>query len=363
MIYIVFFILFFAVIRFGVAFINFVFWQPLTGNKLPGNILVSVLVPARNEENNLPVLLNCLVNQSHKNIEVLVYNDFSDDNTPNIVKKFTSTDNRVKLINPDILPLGWLGKNNACYKLAQQAKGSFYLFLDADVTINNNGISELVAYTIKHKLSLLSVFPQQIMQTPGEWATVPFMNMVLLSLLPLIFVQRSSFSSLSAANGQCMLFNAGCYIKYQPHSVMRNQKAEDIAIARWLKKQNLKIACIASTNIVKCRMYTSYKQGVNGFSKNITAFFGNNFLLAFFYWLITTLGFVFIFIYLPIWVFALYVFVAIATRTLISVTSRQNVINNIIYTVHQQITFFLILFFALKNKIYKNYKWKGRNIY
>src|SRR5690606_28081384 len=137
------------------------------------------------------------------------------------------------------LPKGWLGKNNACHNLAQHAKGKYLLFLDADVRVGDSIIKNTVSFTKKHKLGLLSIFPMQIMETLGEQSTVPNMNYILLSLLPLLLVRNTNFSSLAAANGQFMHFHAEIYPQTLPHQRMKNSKVEDIKIARFYKKNSI----------------------------------------------------------------------------------------------------------------------------
>ena len=95
--------------------------------------LVSVLIPARNEEKNIGLMLDDLLSQDYGNLEIIVFNDQSDDSTDKIVTEYTISDRRVRLINSPGLPQGWLGKNFACYSMATEATGSFFLFLDADV--------------------------------------------------------------------------------------------------------------------------------------------------------------------------------------------------------------------------------------
>jgi glycosyltransferase involved in cell wall biosynthesis len=363
MIYIALFILFIALIRLFTALMNFIFNQPLStyGSEYKG--LVSVLIPARNEENNIGNILNDIANQSYGNIEVIVFNDMSTDNTAEIVKSYSLKDSRIRLINSDGLPENWLGKNYACHSLASQAKGEYLLFLDADVSITGDVIEKAVLSANKFKLGLLSVFPVQIMITKGEKITVPNMTNILLSLLPLIFVRISWFSSHSAANGQFMLFEKETYLKFLPHKKFSMNKVEDIEIARFYKKNKIKIACITGVNDIKCRMYTGFNEAVNGFSRNVVNFFGNSFTLAVLYWLVTTFGFIFVLIALPVEVFILYLTMIVLTRIMISLSAKQKISDNFLYAVPQQFSLGLFIFKAVSNKLNKNLEWKGRSIY
>lgn len=362
MIYIAYFILFFSIIQLLVAFVNLLFRHNFSKVKTDYSELVSVLIPARNEEKNIANILNDLQNQDYHNIEIIVFNDQSTDKTEEIVAEFSKKDSRVKLINSNGLPEGWLGKNYACYSLSKYANGKFFLFLDADVSVSNDIIINTISHSIKHKLGLLSIFPKQIMMTIGERITVPNMNFILLSLLPLILVRKSTYSSLSAANGQFMLFNSSIYFDANPHELMKADKVEDIEIARYFKNTNIPVACLTGNDTIKCRMYEGYSEAVNGFSKNVINFFGKSFIVATLFWLVTTFGFIAIIASFSPMLSILYLITIIATRVFISIVSRQNILLNLMLVIPQQITMGIFIYKAFINTTKKQYQWKGRNI-
>jgi glycosyltransferase involved in cell wall biosynthesis len=362
MVYFAYSIVVFALVQLMIAIANLIFETKLPPGKAPCNALVSVLIPARNEEENIGFVLKDLMHQDYKNIEVIVFNDQSGDRTAEIIEQYALLDNRIKLINSAALPDGWLGKNFACYSLSTMAKGEYLLFLDADVRLSNNVIINAISYALHYQLGLISIFPKQIIKSRGEKITVPTMNYILLSLLPLILVKKLKFPSIAAANGQFMLFNAGIYASLAPHKRMKNNKVEDIAIARFLKKEKQHIACLLGDDTIRCRMYTGFNDAVNGFSKNVTAFFGNSFFLSLLFWLITTFGFLIVFFFLPFAFFIAYIVVYLLTRIIISWISEQKVFDNILYSFAQQIVCGLFIFKAIINKFNKNYQWKGRSV-
>jgi glycosyltransferase involved in cell wall biosynthesis len=349
----------FAAIQLIVAFVNVVS-QPRFHKKSDADDLVSVLIPARNEEQNISNLLTDLQHQTYKNLEILVFDDQSTDRTAELVSDMAKYDNRIRLITSTGLPESWLGKNYACHSLAQQASGKYLLFLDADVRAEQLLISRTIRYSKKRKMKLLSIFPTQKMHSMGEKAVVPIMNYILLTLLPLVLVLRSKFSSLAAANGQFMLFEAKAYKKLNPHELLKAEKVEDIKIAQLFKKQHLKVACVSNNNDVSCRMYTNYNESIEGFSKNIVMFFGNSYLLAFAFWLVTTFGFIVVLVALPLKFFILLNVIAIVTRIFVSIASNQNSIQNLLFLIPQQLNIGIILFKSIINKKNKAYQWKGR---
>ena len=361
MVHLAYFVLAFAILQLIVATLNIIFIQKFKNN-YNENELISVLIPARNEEKNIGNILKDLLNQPYKNLEIIVFNDQSTDTTSQIVENYQKIDNRIKIINSTNLPDGWRGKNFACYQLAKNANGKFFLFLDADVRIFNNIIPLSVRYLKQKKLKMLSIFPKQQMLSFGEKITVPLMNYILLTLLPLFLVKISKFSSLAAANGQFILFDAQTYKNLQPHLNLKNKTVEDIQIARLYKKQKQKIACLVGKKDIQCRMYTSYIEAIEGFSRSISSFFGNSLILATFFWFVTTFGFLFIIISLtPIYLF-FYIFIVLITKIFVSLASNQNILQNILYFPINQFVIAIVIIKAFTNKLNKNFQWKGRKI-
>lgn len=353
----------FTIIQLLVVLANVIFEPKLPKGRLEKNILISVLIPARNEEDNIALVLNDLIYQEYENIEVIIFDDQSTDQTTNIIKKYALLDSRIHLMESKGLPTGWLGKNYACYSLAEKAKGDFYLFLDADVRICGDIIISAVAYANRFNLSLLTIFPEQIIKSKGEKATVPNMNYILLSLLPLMLVRKSKNPSFAAANGQFMLFNSEAYKAFSPHERMKDNKVEDIAIARFFKKNNLNVACLLGNKTIQCRMYTNFNNAVNGFSKNVIAFFGNSYTVAVLFWITITFGFIAIFLVFPVPILLFYILIYLMIRIFISRISNQNVFDNLLFIFPQLISCGLFIYKAFLNKFSKKYEWKGRSIH
>jgi glycosyltransferase involved in cell wall biosynthesis len=362
MIYAAYFILAFTTVQLLVALVNLLFSQPHPAVAKPGNELVSVLIPARNEEKNIGNLLTDLLNQDYRHLEIILFNDQSTDNTLQIIKQYAQADSRIKYIDSQSLPGGWLGKNFACHSLSEQANGKYFLFVDADVRIGKLIIEKTLGHLIKYELGLLSVFPRQMMKTLAEKMTVPNMNYILLSLLPLILVRKSSKTSLAAANGQFMLFHAKTYRGIKPHESLKDSKVEDIEIAKLLKRRNKKVACLVGSHEISCRMYRTFKEAVNGFSRNVIMFFGKSFIFALFFWLVTTFGFIVVYCSFSLPLFFAWLAVAIFTRIIISVISYQPVFQNLVLAIPQQITMGIFILKAFTKKMKKQYTWKGRNI-
>jgi cellulose synthase/poly-beta-1,6-N-acetylglucosamine synthase-like glycosyltransferase len=362
MTWLAYFILAFTFIQFVVSLVNLLTdtHLPYTG-KRPGRT-VSVLIPARDEERNIGNILNDLKSQPFQNIEVIVFNDQSTDRTSEIVRAFARADSRFRLIDSDHLPAGWLGKNHACHSLAKAASGDYLLFLDSDVRVSGNLIGDAIAYAEQSDSGLVSIFPMQRIITSGEWATVPNMNYILVSLLPLVLVRKTGFPSLAAANGQFMLFKGDAYRQFYPHEMLKNNKVEDILTARFFKKQGLSVSCLLGDERISCRMYSGFSDSVNGFSKNVAEFFGGSYILTILFWLLTTFGFLAVLVFLPFRIFIVYLAMYLATRVLISLSGEQDVFKNLVWVLPLQLSMGLFIVKSLTNRFNKKYLWKGREI-
>ncbi len=352
----------FVAVRLLIAAINLFTRQWLKEGVAMSNGKVSILIPARNEAHNLGMLLNSIMNQSYPNWEVLVYDDLSEDDTAKVVHSFRKKDIRIRLIRGKELPKGWLGKNFACHQQALQATGQYFLFLDADVMLEKNLVNDSLAHIQKHKLDLLSIFPQQIMKTWGEKVSVPVMNWVLVSLLPLILTRKSTWPAFAAANGQHMLFKGNTYRKHQFHKLFRAKAVEDIAIARYMKQKMLRIHTLLSNGQIKCRMYNSLNEALQGFSKNVLAFFGNNLPTAIIIVLVTTLGVVPIYLSLGLDIALIFLLFTLIIRIVAAYISRQNVLNILITAPVQQVVFCIMVTVAIHKRLTRKNIWKGRII-
>lgn len=362
MIYIAYFILIFTGLQFLIAFLNVVFRSNYNVYKTTANNLISVIIPVRNESGKIEHLLHDLTHQSYRNLEIIVVDDDSDDNTREIVSEKTIADSRIQLINSELPDNSWLGKNHACYQGAKTAKGKYLFFLDADVRLKPEAISSITGYFEKKRPVFLSVFPKQILKNSEVKKVVPIMNYILLSLLPLFLVRRSGFSSISAANGQFMFFDTDIYRAFEPHKRFKHEKVEDIQIARFLKKKKMKIACLTGNDDISCRMYENYDEAMQGFSKNVAAFFGNSYLLAIIFWFMTFTGIIWIVCFLQWFFTPIYIVLTIGTRVFISVTSRQKIADNILLHYTQLYNLGLLIKKSIQHKKNKTYQWKGRNI-
>lgn len=357
------FLFIFGLVRLAVSVVNWVarLYLPEASEKGVGPV-VSVLIPARNEEKNIANLLSDLQSLSYPSLEILVYDDLSTDRTADIVQRFATARHPVRLIPGIPPPIGWLGKNWACYRLSLVSTGKKLLFLDADVRIKGEVITRALTYMHNYQLQLLSVFPTQRMPSWGSRLAVPLMNWILLSLLPLPLVRLSSHPALSAANGQFLFFEAGTYRRLCPHRLFKNNRVEDMAIMKKYKEERLPVATLLGGKEVCCTMYTTLAEAVEGFSKNIFQFFGGSGFIASLFGLLTTVAPFYLFGFMGGMWGGFYVCVVLLNHLFVTWASHQSVKTTLGLLIPRQFIFLYILYSAFVKRKRKSLRWKGRYI-
>lgn len=261
--------------------INRLFLPALSKRTMPlGDPLVSVLVPMRNEERNVDVLIKSLRNSSYGHTEFIILNDQSTDGTQEELERKISGDSRFTILQGKELPDGWVGKVHACHQLQQAASGDFLLFVDADVRFRPKAIEQSLALLQQKKAHLLTGFPAFDVSPFLSKLLVPMLHFVILFHLPLALANYTKFKAATAANGMWMMFERDSYQKIGGHRAVQNSLVEDVHIAREMKAQGFKVVLANITMSVKCRMYDTNAEVWEGFLKNSYAGIGRSPLLA-----------------------------------------------------------------------------------
>ncbi len=202
--------------------------------------LVSVLIPARNEETKIGLSLAALVLQRYAPMEILVLDDDSGDNTLEVIRSFEQRDDRIRVIQGEELPDGWIGKNWACHQLYNKAKGDHLLFMDADTILAPGAITASMHQSRSQSADLLTVMPKRMTGCIAEKLMYPFLDWFLFSWLPMRAAHKRKNSYLSASFGQFMLFKKESYNKIGGHYSIWNNPLDDFSLGRMVKKSGLK---------------------------------------------------------------------------------------------------------------------------
>ncbi len=229
---------------------------------------VSVIVPARNEQAGLRACLESIVAQTRIDFEVIVVDDGSIDRTRDIAESFSG----VQVVRPSSLMPGWSGKNNAVASGARVARGEWLLFTDADTVHLPGSLARAVNEAKVNGVALLSFSPEQ--EVCGFWER---------AVMPVIFAELASrfrpadvsdpASSLAAANGQYLLITRGAYDAVGGHEAIASSLLEDVALARAVKSSGRKILFRYGGDSVRTRMYRSFSQLREGWTKNLALLF------------------------------------------------------------------------------------------
>jgi glycosyltransferase involved in cell wall biosynthesis len=230
--------------------------------------VVSVIIPARNEEACLGGCLESLVAQTGVPFEIIVVDDHSTDRTREIAASFPN----VRVIEAGPLPSGWTGKNNAVTTGARQASGQWLLFTDADTVHLPGSIARALAEAGENAAELLSYSPEQIAVSFWEMATLPVVFAELARQYPPSKVS-DPLSAIAAANGQFILIRRDTYETVGGHASIAGNILEDVALARAVKSSGRKIRFRYAADAVCTRMYRNYAQLRDGWTKNLALVF------------------------------------------------------------------------------------------
>ena len=268
-----------------IAIVNLLTWcRPIgeTSDNLTQRI--SVLIPVRNEEHNIRECLEQVYASDISPFEVIVYDDNSTDSTSEQLKRLQIEFPSLMVLHGQSLPDGWAGKNHACHQLAQRASGELFVFLDADTRTMSGCLRHVrnIAYSEELPSDMVSVLPKQIMKTFSEQILMPLLHLTFVSWLPLELVRRLPFPSMTAAIGQVLSIKSEAYSQSGGFAAIPDQLVDDMALATLFKKSGLTVRFVDGHHLASCRMYTSFSDIWQGFSKNVFLGLKQNIFLWFF---------------------------------------------------------------------------------
>jgi glycosyltransferase involved in cell wall biosynthesis len=244
-------------------------------------IELTVIVPARNEEDCIGACLRSLVAQSEDvfllghDWELIVVDDQSTDRTAEIAHGFLG----VTVLEAAKLEKGWTGKANAIWTAARKARGRWLLFTDADTLHETGDLRRAIHEASRHKAGMLSYSPRQIVT--GFWQR---------TLMPLVFCELalsyppSKVSDpnqrVAAANGQFLLVEREAYRRIGGHSAVADRVLEDVEMAGIAKKRRVGLRFRYAEDAVATRMYRTTGAMIEGWTKNLALLFNNALALA-----------------------------------------------------------------------------------
>jgi chlorobactene glucosyltransferase len=246
---------------------------------------VAVLIPARNEENTIRRCVESLLIQDYPDYAIWVLDDQSTDNTAAILDELSTVHSLLTILSGQPIPNGWLGKPWACKQLAEASDSELLLFVDSDTWHHPAMLCDAVSALEGEQADLLSVIPDEVMESTAEKLSVPVIPWSLFTHFPLALAQKINWTPLSTAIGQMMLFRRSAYQRLGGHEVVRSEIAEDLAFARQVARSGGRARILDGVSRVHCRMYHSWPEVWSGFGKNLFSGFGNTWWLFLFVWI------------------------------------------------------------------------------
>ena len=234
---------------------------------------VSIVIPARNEADNIARCLDGALGQRYGLYEVIVVDDGSTDATPRILRDYAARfPGRLTVVTGRPLPRGWVGKCNACLHGAHHARGEWLLFLDADTAPHPGLVAALQAFAQQRHLDLVSVLPVNELRTWSEQLVLPVFYQFALTAFPL---QRNLSAEAPAnnvlANGQCLLVRSAAYWSLGGHEIVKDKVLEDIEFAQAVRRAGYRVGLATAFDHLRVRMYHSLSEVVQGLSKHAAA--------------------------------------------------------------------------------------------
>jgi len=228
--------------------------------------LVSVIVPAKDEEANIEAALATLLAQDYPDIEIVVVDDRSTDGTAEAVRRVAERDRRVRLVQVTELPAGWFGKPHAMHVGAGEARGRWLLFVDADCRQAPHSVRAGVHFLADAGGDMLSLWP--VLEMHGFWenAVQPVAGSVLVAWFRPDRVNDPR-CRVAFANGQYILFRREVYEAVGGHAAVRSELVEDIAMAGIVKGAGHRLLNAVGADLFTTRMYDSLRAMYRGWTR------------------------------------------------------------------------------------------------
>jgi len=243
--------------------------------------LISICVPARDEEQNIRRCVESLLAQTYPNFEIIVLDDRSTDSTPRILEELLQTTkvattwqprsddfSRLRVIHGSDLPAGWAGKPHALTQASASARGDWLCFVDADTFAAPEALASCYIKAIETKADMFTIMTFQELDSFWEKVLMP----LVLTAMSVGFSPRKVNDPKrrdAVANGQFILIRRAVYDAVGGHERIKDQIVEDKALSEQVKGNGYRLVIADGYQMARTRMYTSLPQMWEGWTKNI----------------------------------------------------------------------------------------------
>lgn len=231
--------------------------------------MVSVCIPARNEEDNIGKCLDSLMNQTYTNMEILVLDDNSNDRTADIINECHQKDSRIRYLKGKPLEKGWKGKTFGMQQLIENSKGEFILFVDADTIHGPDSVANGISIAVQRNVDFVSGYPREL--CPSYAGSVAISAMVFLCLaLPMFLQPWLNTKTLASCIGQYMLVRKTALLEIGGMTSIKNGITDDVNLVRKMVGNGHRALLTSFKEHVSCNMYPDLKSAIHGIGRSIT---------------------------------------------------------------------------------------------
>ena len=320
---------------------------------------IGVIVPMRNEAENVEGLVATLAAQEGS-FHFYLLDDNSEDQTHELLQRFTTADSRFTVIKGAVLNEKWIGKTWALQQLYEASQEEILISIDADVRLSNDALNKAVTTLHDSTLDFVSPYPRQIALSFAERLIQPLLQWSWLTTVPLRYAESSSQQSMAVANGQFFVVRRTALAAIGGYESVKHAVIDDVFLARQLVKNGSSGTVINGSDIAQTRMYASWDEIKAGYGKSLNQAFGS------------IVGAVFVVVFLiatcvvPLILgilgnpYGWLGFAAIVgTRALSAIKSRGRVLDSVLHPISVLALVYLIVYSYLRRG---SIQWKGRTV-
>lgn len=248
-------------------------WQAYKSDEL-----ITVAVPARNEEACIERCIRSLLKQSHTNLQILILDDASTDATRSIAQRIAQEDDRITVLQGKQLQQGYRGKIFAMQQLLEASKGSYILFTDADTIHTENSVAYGLAMLKKTKASLVSGYPKQLTPSLPVELIVSAMLFNPVLFVPFKLQEKLQARLFAMAIGQYLMIKTDALVEAGGFDSIKSETCDDVALARMFAQKGYGQVFAPMQEFLSCEMFTSFSSGWHSLERSINAVVKQNFL-------------------------------------------------------------------------------------
>jgi len=242
--------------------------------------LVSIVIPARNEERNIERTVRAMLAQTYAPLEVIVVDDRSTDRTGEILSEIAKEDSRLVIVDGEETPPDWLGKPWACHQGSRIARGELLLIVDADVHYAPEAIASIVAYMEAHpEVAMTAVFPHFELVGFWEHVAMPMLAITAFMFMPTWLSNRTTIVAFGIGGGTGNMIRRRDFDDIGGYTALHNAVVDDVGMAQQLRAHGKRTHGLMANELVSLRMYHGAREIIDGFTKNVFTAFGGFFAM------------------------------------------------------------------------------------